>query len=206
MVMCRSEEPLDKEIREKIALFANLPVPSVVSARDVDSIYKVPLEFEHEGVAERVLAHFGIQAPQPDLSDWRHLVDRIGSANGSVRIALVGKYNQLADAYLSVIEALNHAATHHGGKVEVHWVDSERLTEGEVEPSWPPATASSCRAASACAGSRGRSRRPATPASTGSPILGICLGMQIAVSEFARHVAGMDARTPPSSTPRRPTP
>src|SRR5688572_18971069 len=125
MVMCRSEEALGDEIREKIALFANLPVASVVSARDVDSIYKVPLEFEHEGVADQVLKHFRIEAPAPDLSDWKHLVERIGSADRPVRIALVGKYNQLADAYLSVIEALNHAGTHHGGRVEVHWVDSE---------------------------------------------------------------------------------
>ena len=104
-----------------------------MSARDVDSIYKVPLEFEQEGVADRVLDHFRMGTAPPDLSDWKGLVDRIGSASTPVRIALVGKYNQLADAYLSVIEALNHAGTHHGGRVEVHWVDSERLTDGEVE-------------------------------------------------------------------------
>src|ERR687890_629060 len=80
MVMCRSEEYLGKDIREKIALFANLPVSSVVSARDVDSIYKVPLEFEHEGVADRVLSHFGLEAPAPDLSDWKNLVQRVESA------------------------------------------------------------------------------------------------------------------------------
>ena len=133
MVMCRCEEPLGTEIRDKIALFANLPVASVVSARDVDSIYKVPLEFEREEVADRVLDHFSIGTVPPDMDDWQVLVDRIETATQPVRIALVGKYNQLADAYLSVIEALKHAGTHHGGKVEVHWVDSERLTEGEVE-------------------------------------------------------------------------
>ena len=131
--MCRSEEPLGREIREKIALFANLPVRSVVSAQDVDSIYKVPLEFEAEGVADSVLAHFGMEAPAPDLSDWEALVKRTEEASEPVRIGLVGKYNQLADAYMSVIEALNHAGAHHGGRIEVRWVDSERLTDEEAE-------------------------------------------------------------------------
>jgi len=153
-----------------------------------------------------VLAHFGIQAPQPDLSDWRHLVDRIGSANGSVRIALVGKYNQLADAYLSVIEALNHAATHHGGKVEVHWVDSERLTEGEVEAELAHLRRRPRAGGFGVRGIEGRSRRPATPASTGSPISASaseCRSRSRVRPPRRRHGT---ARTPPSSTPRRPTP
>src|SRR5918994_1463182 len=90
MVMCRADGDLDRSIREKIALFANLPVSSVVSARDVDSIYKVPLEFAAEGVAERVLKHFGIEAPPPDLAAWKGLGDRIEAASQPVRIALVG--------------------------------------------------------------------------------------------------------------------
>src|ERR671927_1537977 len=92
MIVCRCEEPLGRDIREKIALFASLPVTSVVSARDVDSIYKVPLEFESEGVDDGVLAHFGLDAPPADLTDWRGLVDRIESASTPVRIGLVGKY------------------------------------------------------------------------------------------------------------------
>jgi CTP synthase len=91
MIMCRCEEPLGKEIREKIALFANLPVSFVVSARDVDSIYKVPLEFEREQVADRVLDHFGIETAPPDIADWQALVGRIDTAAQPVRIALVGK-------------------------------------------------------------------------------------------------------------------
>jgi CTP synthase len=206
MVMCRAEEPLDKDIREKIALFANLPVPSVVSARDVDSIYKVPLEFEHEGVADRVLEHFGIEAPPPDLSDWRHLVERIGSARSAVRIALVGKYNQLADAYLSVIEALNHAATHHGGKVEVHWVDSERLTEGEVEAELAICDGVLVPGGFGVRGIEGKIKAARYAREQGVPYLGICLGMQIAVSEFARHVAGMDGANSTEFDPETPYP
>src|SRR5215210_3830527 len=133
MVVCRSEGQLDRDIRSKIALFANLPVESVVSARDVDSIYKVPLYFSAEGVDDQILDHFGLDAAGPDLADWQGLVARIDSASTPVRIGLVGKYNQLADAYLSVTEALNHAGAHHGGKIEVRWVDSERLTDAEAE-------------------------------------------------------------------------
>src|SRR4051794_29549217 len=133
MVVCRSEEALDRDIREKIALFANLPVDAVVSARDVDSIYKVPLFFHSEGVDHSILDRFKIEAGPPNLEDWRALVQRHDAADATVRIGLVGKYTKLADAYLSVIEALNHAGAHHGGRVEVRWVDSERLTDEEAQ-------------------------------------------------------------------------
>src|ERR687887_222305 len=132
MVVCRCEEPLGRDIREKIALFANLPVESVISARDVETIYKVPLFFHEEKVDETILDHFGIKAGPPDLGDWRGLVERHDQATTPVRIGLVGKYTKLADAYLSVIEALNHAGMHHGARVEVRWVDSERLTDEEA--------------------------------------------------------------------------
>src|SRR5918992_582093 len=206
MVMCRSEEPLGKDIREKIALFANLPVQSVVSARDVDSIYKVPLEFEQEGVADRVLDHFRMGTSPPDLSDWKGLVERIGSASEPVRIALVGKYNQLADAYLSVIEALNHAGTHHGGRVEVHWVDSERLTDGEVEAELATCDGILVPGGFGVRGIEGKIKAARFARENGVPYLGICLGMQIAVSEFARHVADMDGANSTEFDPETPYP
>jgi CTP synthase len=181
-------------------------VASVVSARDVDSIYKVPLEFEHEGVAERVLSHFGLEAPAPDLSDWHELVRRIGSATTNVRIALVGKYNQLADAYLSVIEALNHAGTHHGGSVEVHWVDSERLTDGEVEAELATCDGILVPGGFGVRGIEGKIKAARFAREHGVPYLGICLGMQIAVSEFARHVAGMDGANSTEFDPETPFP
>src|SRR5213593_3153957 len=133
LVVCRSEGALSREIREKIALFANLPVDRVISARDVDLIYKVPLYFRAEGVDDQVLEHFGIEAEAPDLSEWEALVKRGDTASAPVRIGLVGKYTQLADAYLSVIEALNHAGFHHGGRVEVSFVDAEQLDAEETE-------------------------------------------------------------------------
>ena len=176
MVMCRSEEQLGKDIREKIALFANLPVSSVVSARDVDSIYKVPLEFAREGVDEVVLKHFGIELPPPDLSDWEGLVERVESATDPVRIALVGKYNQLADAYMSVIEALNHAGSHHGGRVEVVWVDSERLTEGEVADELATCDGILVPGGFGVRGIEGKIQAARYARENEVPYLGICLG------------------------------
>ena len=204
MVMCRSEETLGRDIREKIALFANLPVSSVVSARDVDSIYKVPLEFAAEGVDDEVLSHFGLEAPPPDLGDWKRLVERIESATQPVRIALVGKYNQLADAYLSVLEALNHAGTHHGGHVEVRWVDSERLSDGEVERELATCDGILVPGGFGVRGIEGKIQAARYAREHGVPYLGICLGMQIAVSEFARHAAGMEGANSTEFDPETP--
>ena len=129
MVVCRSESALSTDIRRKIALFASLPVEAVVSACDVPDIYQVPLVFHAEGVDDYILGeHFGIEAPPPDLDGWEAITRRRRARpRESVRIALVGKYVQLEDAYLSVVEALRHAGVHHGCKVEVDWVDSEAV-------------------------------------------------------------------------------
>jgi CTP synthase len=202
MVVCRSEGQLDRDIRSKIALFANLPVESVISARDVDSIYKVPLYFSAEAVDDQILDHFKLEAPAPDLSDWRGLVERIDSASTPIRIGLVGKYNQLADAYLSVTEALNHAGVHHGGKVEVVWVDSEEHTEEEL---------ASCDGilipgGFGQRGIEGKIAAAKYARENDVPYLGICLGMQIAVADFARHVAGMDGANSTEFDPETPFP
>jgi CTP synthase len=206
VVMCRCEEPLGRDIREKIALFASLPVTSVVSARDVDSIYKVPLEFEAEGVDDAVLAHFLIDAPPADLADWRRLVDGIESASTPVRIGLVGKYTQLADAYLSVIEALNHAGAHHGGRVDVRWVDSERLTDEEAERELAACDGVLVPGGFGVRGIEGKIQAARYAREEGLPYLGICLGMQIAVAEFARHLAGMDGANSTEFDPETPYP
>jgi CTP synthase len=206
MVMCRCEEPLGRDIREKIALFASLPVTSVVSARDVDSIYKVPLEFEAEGVDDAVLAHFDIDAPPADLADWQRLVDGIESASVPVRIGLVGKYTQLADAYLSVIEALNHAGAHHGGNVEVRWIDSERLTDEEAERELAACDGVLVPGGFGVRGIEGKIQAARYAREHDVPYLGICLGMQIAVAEFARHRAGMDGANSTEFDPETPYP
>src|SRR5215210_7345793 len=206
MVVCRSEEALGRDIREKIALFANLPVDSVVSARDVDSIYKVPLYFQAEGVDDQVLDHFGIEAGPPDLSSWQQLVERIGSDSTPVRIGLVGKYTKLADAYLSVIEALNHAAVSHGGRIDLRWVDSERLSHDEAEAELAACEGILIPGGFGVRGIEGKIAAARYARENGVPYLGICLGMQIAVADFARHVAGMEGANSTEFDPETPFP
>jgi CTP synthase len=206
MVMCRSEEPLSRDIREKIALFVNLPVDSVVSARDVDSIYKVPLYFRAEGVDDTVLDHFGIETEPPDLSAWESLVKRCERASEPVRIGLVGKYTKLEDAYLSVIESLEHAGAHHGARVEVRWVDSERLTDEEAVSELAECDGILIPGGFGVRGIEGKIRAAQYARERGVPYLGICLGMQIAVAEFARHVGDMPGANSTEFDPETPYP
>ncbi|WDT92867.1 CTP synthase [Thermoleophilum album] len=206
MIMCRSEERLGSDIREKIALFANVPVRFVVSAPDVDLIYKVPLEFRSEGVDERILEHFGIAAPDPDLSEWEALVHRYDSAAERVRIGLVGKYTKLADAYLSVTEALGHAGAHHSAKVDVEFIDSERLADGEVEQALAECDGVLIPGGFGQRGIEGKIAAARFARESDVPFLGICLGMQIAVCEFARTVAGMEGANSTEFDPETPFP
>jgi CTP synthase len=204
MLMCRSEGSLSAEIRKKIALFASLPVEAIVSACDVDNIYKVPLTFHEQGVDDFILDHFDLQAPAPELQSWQEPIERAGRSSRTVRIALVGKYVQLEDAYLSVCEALRHAASLQDGKVEIDWIDSERLedssahSEAEREDGDDDAAQILARADGILIpggfggrGIEGKIAAARVAREQGIPYLGICLGMQIAVAEFARHVAGM---------------
>ena len=206
MVMCRSEGPLDRDIRQKIALFANLSVEAVISARDVDSIYKVPLYFRAEGVDEEVLEHFGLERPPADLGDWEGLAARTDAAREPVRIGLVGKYIQLEDAYLSVIEALGHAGVHHGGKVEVSWIDAEALGPAETEGLLGDCDGILIPGGFGVRGVEGKISAARFARERGIPFLGICLGMQVAVSEFARHVVGMEGANSTEFDPETPYP
>jgi CTP synthase len=207
MIVCRCAEPLDRDIRSKIALFANLPVDSIISARDADSIYKVPLYFRAEGVDDQILSHFGVDAdPAPDLSEWEAMVRRHDQAGSTVRIAMAGKYTQLADAYLSVIEALEHAGTHHGAKVEVEWVDVETLDSPETQRLLESVDGILVPGGFGVRGVEGKIRAARYARENGVPYLGICLGMQVAVAEFARHVADMDGANSTEFDPETPFP
>jgi len=200
MLMCRSEGSLSSEIRKKIALFASLPVEAIVSACDVDNIYKVPLTFREQGVDDFILEHFGLEAPAPELSRWKEPIERSERAGRSpigrsVRIALVGKYVQLEDAYLSVSEALRHSASLQDGTVEIDWIDSESLEGSEDSDTLERLTSADGILIPGGFGGRGIEGKIAAArvAREGQiPYLGVCLGMQVAVAEFARNVAGMD--------------
>jgi CTP synthase len=206
MVVCRSEEALSRDIREKIALFASLPVDAVISARDVDDVYKVPLMFRAEGVDDLILDHFGIEAPAPELGDWEEIVRRGAAARETVRIALVGKYVRLADAYLSVVEALRHAGFHHGAKIEVFWADSETLDEHEGADLLSEADGILIPGGFGVRGIEGKINAARIARERGIPFLGICLGMQLAVVDFARHVVGLAGANSAEFDPETPYP
>jgi CTP synthase len=193
MVMCRSTSELSTEIRAKIALFASLPVDAVVSAYDVDDVYRVPLAFHGQGVDDFILKeHFGIEAPEPDLAGWEAIVRRAAAARRQTRIALVGKYVQLEDAYLSVAEALRHAGVHHDAKVKLEWVDSETVEEADVTALLREVDGILIPGGFGGRGWEGKIQAAQIAREEKIPYLGICLGMHVAVSEFARNVAGMD--------------
>ena len=206
MVVCRSESALSQEIRRKIALFASLPVEAVVSARDVDDIYQSPLVFQTQGVDDYILEHFGVQAREPDLAGWRAMTERASEATQSVRIALVGKYVKLEDAYLSVVEALRHAGVHHGVRVEIDWVDSERAADPEMSPILERADGILIPGGFGGRGIEGKIHAARLAREQGIPYLGICLGMQVAVSEYARDVAGMPGANSTEFDPETPFP
>jgi CTP synthase len=194
MLMCRSEGALSAEIRKKIALFASLPMEAIISACDVDDIYKVPLGFREQGVDDFILEHFALEAPAPDLSSWQESIERSERASRKVRIALVGKYVQLEDAYLSVSEALRHAASLKGATVEIDWIDSERIEDHDDEVCERLRRADGILIPGGFGGRgiEGKIEAARVAREGQIPYLGICLGMHVAVAEFARHVAGMD--------------
>jgi CTP synthase len=212
MLMCRSESQLSGEIRKKIALFASLPTEAIVSACDVDDIYKVPLTFHEQGVDDFILEHFAVEAPAPDLAAWTEPIERAERAGRpgigrTVRIGLVGKYVQLEDAYLSVSEALRHAASLQDSRVEIDWVDSEGLEDpaqalerlGELDGILiPGGFGGRGWEGKICAARVARERQ--------IPYLGICLGMHVAVSEFARHVGGLEGANSTEMDPETPYP
>ncbi|MGN6170345.1 MAG: CTP synthase, partial [Solirubrobacteraceae bacterium] len=207
MVVCRSEAPLSDDIRRKIALFASLPAQAVVSARDVGDIHEVPLVFQVEGVDDYVVEeHFGITAPQPELSGWQEITRRAAEAEKTVPIALVGKYVKLEDAYLSVAEALRHSAIHHGCKVEIEWIDSEEVAQEAVRKRLERVAGILIPGGFGGRGIEGKIRAAQIARENGIPYLGICLGMQIAVCEFARNMAGMEGANSTEFDPETPFP
>jgi CTP synthase len=207
MVLCRSESELSLDIRKKIALFANLPVEAVVSGYDVKDVYSVPLAFHDQGLDDFILKeHFGMDVPPPDLAGWKAIIDRAAALEDEVRIALVGKYVQLADAYLSVVEALRHSGTHHGCRVKVEWIDSETVGEPEVDELLRGVDGILIPGGFGGRGFEGKIAAAKIAREEKIPYLGVCLGMHVAVSEFARHVAGMPGANSTEMDPETPFP
>src|SRR5436190_711420 len=193
------------EIGGTVGDIESLPfLEAIVSARDVDNIYKVPLVFRDEGVDDFVLEHFGVDAHDPHLAGWEELTRRADASAQTVRIALVGKYVRLEDAYLSVVEALRHAGFEHGCQVEVDWVDSESLEPSRAREALVKADGILIPGGFGGRGVEGKIAAAGVARELRIPYLGICLGMQLAVAEFARHVAGMEGANSTEFDPETP--
>ncbi|HET9981643.1 MAG TPA: CTP synthase [Ktedonobacterales bacterium] len=194
VILCRSDFPVPDEIRDKIALFCNIERRAVIPVETANSIYEVPLLLEDLGLGDFLVEKMGLEQKQPtDLTEWRALVSRIGAEKPVVRIALVGKYVALHDAYLSVAESLTHAGWAQGVDVQIDWVDSEKLDQ-----EWEQNEARLAQAAGIVVpggfghrGIEGKIKAVEYARTHGIPYLGLCLGLQVAVIEFARNVLGL---------------
>ncbi|HSE23078.1 MAG TPA: CTP synthase [Pyrinomonadaceae bacterium] len=192
ILLCRSEKPLSRELRGKIALFCNVKEAAVISAQDVDTIYEVPLAFHEQGLDSLIVSQLGLdaQAPQVDLSEWRELVATIREPSAGVTsIAIVGKYVELEDSYKSLREALTHGGVANNVRVEVKWIESEELMEDDFEERLRDFDAILVPGGFGKRGVAGMIRAIYYARKTRTPYFGICLGMQTACIEYARNVS-----------------
>ncbi len=191
ILVCRSDRPLPTKLKQKLSGFCDVPEECVITSQDAKSIYEVPLNLEWEGMAEQVLDLLQMEQRTPDLTQWQTLVKRLHSPKHEVEIAIVGKYVQLSDAYLSVVEALNHAAISTYGKLRLRWVNSEIL---ETEPAQTHLQGVDGIVVPGGFGLRGVDGKIAAikyARNRQIPFLGLCLGMQCSVIEWARNVGGL---------------
>ncbi|HET6947848.1 MAG TPA: CTP synthase [bacterium] len=209
VIVCRTERPLSRGVKEKIALFCDVTPEAVIQALDAESIYEVPLILEDEGLGAIASARLHLDGPPPDLAEWREMVDRIKRPSARVRIALVGKYMGVEDSYVSIVEALRHGGITHRCEVQITKVDSEGLER------WPDEEVNSrlrefdgilvCPGFGA-RGVEGKVKAIRCAREGQVPFLGICYGMQWAVVEFARHVCGLDGANTTEVDPKTPHP
>ena len=193
VLVCRSEQPIPEKERSKIALFCNVRKEAVIAAYDLNSIYEAPLAYHYEGLDQAVLDAFDISpAPKPDLTVWEDVADRINHTDGSVKIAIVGKYIQLEDAYKSIKEALTHGGMANRVKVKVEWVDAEIFDNEDPAPYLEGYHAILVPGGFGERGTEGKIKAAEFARTRKIPYLGICLGMQMAVIEAARNVAGIE--------------
>ena len=191
ILLCRSEKPLSRELRSKIALFCNVKEPAVISAQDVDTIYEVPLAFHEQGLDDLIVSTLGLesQAPQVDLAEWRNLVSTIREpSGGEASIAIVGKYVELEDSYKSLREALTHGGVANNLRVDVKWIESEELMDDDYEARLRDFDAILVPGGFGKRGVAGMIRAICYARKSRTPYFGICLGMQTACIEYARSV------------------
>jgi CTP synthase len=206
IVVARSSEELSTDIRDKIALFADVDVEAVIACPDVRDVYLVPSVLEEQGLDSLVLEKLKLEAPRGSDEEWSALVEQIDTLEGEVEIALVGKYVKLHDAYLSVHEALKHSGVYHGCRVRVRWFDAENMTLEEATRELEGVDGVLVPGGFGSRGWEGKVLACRVARERGIPYLGICLGMHVAVSEFARHVVGLDGANSTEMDPETPYP
>lgn len=192
IIVMRSDEKIEDSIKEKIALFCNVKRDCVIENSTVPVLYEAPIMLQQEGLDSIVCRELGLEARDSDMSEWKAMLDAISNSTGKVRIALVGKYIQLHDAYLSVIEALKHAGWSLRSQVEIKWVDSEDVTRDNAESIFSDVSGILVPGGFGSRGIEGKIAAAEYARTHRVPYLGICLGMQIAVIEFGRHVLGYE--------------
>ncbi|HLB95086.1 MAG TPA: CTP synthase [Nitrospiria bacterium] len=206
ILLCRTDRMLSAELKKKIALFCSVESEAVITAMDVESVYEVPLVFLKEGLDEIILRLLGFKTPKPDLRDWQEMVDRIKHPKAQVKIALVGKYIELKESYKSLCEALTHGGLANHAGVQIVWVDAEELQKGPVERLLKEAQGVLVPGGFGSRGIEGKIAAIRYAREAGVPFLGICLGMQCAVVEFSRHVAGLSDANSSEFDPKTPYP
>lgn len=192
IIVCRSEMPIPKDMQEKIALFCNIRKEDVIQNLTAPSLYEVPLWLEKEGLAESVCHHLGLENRVPDLNEWTEMVHRAENARKKVTIGLIGKYVELHDAYLSVAEALHHGGIINDTSVDIQWIDSENITSENVADTLKDCNGIIVPGGFGKRGIQGMIESICYARENKVPFFGICLGMQMAVVEFARNLAGFN--------------
>ncbi len=206
ILVCRSEMPLSMEIRDKIGMFCNMPAGRVFQNLDADTLYEVPLRLQEEGLDEKACELLGFPGLPCDLGPWRGIVQADKACAESLKIALVGKYVALPDAYLSVAEALHHAGIAAGRRIDLQWVSAEALDEGNAGEALAGAAGVLVPGGFGARGLKGKMAAIRYARENGVPFLGLCLGMQLAVIEFARHVLGLQKADTTEASPMTPDP
>jgi CTP synthase len=206
IVVCRSRDVISPDVREKIALFADVEAEEVIANEDVADVYLVPAALQAQGLDDLVCRKLGLPEGAADLGEWNELTRMIEQRDLDVTIGLVGKYVKLHDAYLSVHEALKHAGIHHGCHINVRWVDAEGMSLEEALRELETVDGVLVPGGFGSRGWEGKILACRVAREQGIPYLGICLGMHVAVSEFARHVVGLDGANSTEMDPETPFP
>ena len=190
IIVCRTEIPLEKSIKDKISLFCNVPSSQVIQNLDVDTLYEVPLAMEEEHLADIACKCLNLDCPKPDLAEWENMVHSIKNLSNDVTVALVGKYTALHDAYISVVEALKHGGFAHNAQVNIKWINSEEVTPENVGELLGDVCGILVPGGFGNRGIEGKITAIQYARENKIPFLGLCLGMQLAIVEFARNVVG----------------